>query len=146
MIAHKGRLWCVLVAVGVSVCFSGCGPDNPLGRKSVSGTVTLDGAPVQQGSINFQPQQAGGVSSGAMILDGKYSIAATEGLPDGKYLVQIYGIDPSTIGQLPEGGMPGDDLPEAKEIIPAEWNVKSDKMVEVSGKGPFQFDFPITSK
>lgn len=142
----RGRYCCVVVVLGWAALLSGCGPGNPLGRKAVSGAVTLDGAPVEQGSINFQPLQSGGISSGAMILDGKYSIAAVDGLADGKYLVQIYGIDPSTVGQLPEGGMPGDDLPEAKEIIPAEWNVNSDKTVEVSGSKALTFDFEITSK
>jgi hypothetical protein len=139
------RLLLAVMGLGALVVFSGCGPGNPLGRKAVSGSVKLDGAPVQQGSINFQPVEGGTTSSGAVIRDGKYSIAAVDGLPDGKFLVQIYAIDPATITEPPEGHMPGDDLPEAKELIPPEWNKDSDKTVEVSGRGPFTFDFDITT-
>src|SRR5690606_38899279 len=110
---RRGRLLFALMGLGAAVFISGCGPGNPLGRKAVSGTVTLDGAPVQQGSISFQPTHGEGTSSGAMILGGKYSIEAVDGLADGTYLVQINAIDPSTIAELSADHMPGDDLPEA---------------------------------
>ena len=44
------------LAVLLATIASGCGPGNPLGRKAVSGTVTLNGAPLPAGSIMFEPQ------------------------------------------------------------------------------------------
>lgn len=140
------RLLIVLLCLTVTSSLIGCGPGNPLGRKAVSGNVTLDGSPIQNGSISFSPVDGSATtSSGAVVLSGKYSIEAADGLTDGKYLVRINAIDPSTITELPPDHMPGDDLPESKELIPSEWNSKSDKTVEVSGRGPLKFDFEITT-
>ena len=73
----------------------------------ISGTVTLDGAPVPHGNVSFQPLQPGGVGSGAAITDGAFSISEEQGLPVGKYQVMVYASDPS-VADLPPGGLPGD--------------------------------------
>ena len=143
----RRRSWLiVMLGVGLAVVSSGCGPANPLGRKAVEGSVTLNGAPVLQGGINFVPIDGQVTSSGAMILDGKYSIGTPYGIADGKYLVRINGIDPSSIRDLHANHIPGNDHVKAEEIIPAEWNIDSDKTIEVSGKAPVTFDFEITSE
>src|SRR5438034_10437210 len=101
----------------------GCGPGNPLGRKALSGIVTLDGAPLGDGTIEFHPLD-GGVQSGGLIHSGSYSIPADKGATPGKYRVQIS--DTYQTPPLPPGHMPGDDPPPAfKSKIPPEWNSKS---------------------
>jgi hypothetical protein len=131
-----------------SVCFvcvlSGCGSD-PLGRHAISGSVTLDGAPVDNGSITFQPTEQATTSSGAMIKGGKYSIARDQGLPVGKYRVAISAPKPGTGGDVPPGEMPG-ETPPAVEMIPPEWNVNSNQTIEVKADGPFEFNFEVVSK
>ncbi len=66
----------VLCVLGL---LAGCGGDNPLGRKALSGVVNLDGAPLEQGSIEFHPLESTGVQSGALIRAGRYSIPAPQG-------------------------------------------------------------------
>lgn len=140
------RVLLVLVCFTATTWLVGCGPGNPLGRKAVSGNVTLDGSPIQNGSISFSPVDGSATtSSGAVVINGKYTIEAADGLADGKYQVRINAIDPSSIAELSADHMPGDDLPEAKELIPSEWNSQSDKTIEVSGRGPLKFDFEITT-
>jgi hypothetical protein len=142
------KSWWFLACVLASCLFAlaaGCGADNPLGRKAISGNVTLDGAPIANGSVNFQPMQSGGVSSGAVITAGKYSIVAEQGLPTGKYRVVINATD-AAAGQLPAGAMPGDDVPEAKELVPPEWNEKSEHMIDVTDKSAQEFNFDISTK
>jgi len=136
-----------LLAFGLSLValLCGCGEGNPLGRKPISGTVTLDGAPVPHGNISFQPLQPGGVGSGAAITDGTFSIAEEQGLPVGKYQVMIYASDP-TLAVLPPGGMPGDDVPIPKELVPPEWNINSKQTIDVKEEGPFEFKFDIVTK
>lgn len=140
------RLSCLtLISIGFLIAsISGCGPDNPLGRKALSGTVTLDGSPLQKGSIEFQPLD-GGVQSGDLISEGKYSIPAHQGATPGKYRVVI--IDTYDTPPLPPGHMPGDDLPPPpKAKIPPSWNSKSQQTIEVKKEGPFKFDFEVVTK
>jgi hypothetical protein len=122
----------------------GCGSDNPLGRKALSGGVTLDGAPLDKGAIEFHPLE-GGVQSGGMIQAGRYSIPSHEGATPGKYRVVIY--DTYDSPPLPPGHMPGDDVPPAPKLkVPPEWNSKSKQEIEVPPKGPYKFDFAIVTK
>jgi hypothetical protein len=137
---------CPVLALGLCLLalLSGCGDSDPQKRRAVSGVVALDGHPVLNGSIRFQPDAVGGVSSGAVIVSGKYSIPADKGLPTGKYKVLIFAPKPGT-GQLPPGAMPGDPLPPAEELIPPQYNVNSSQFVEVTAKGPNAFKFELVT-
>ena len=129
-----------------SIGLVGCGSSDGLNRKALSGTVTVDGAPVPNGSVSFEPLVAGGVGSGAVISAGKYSIAQKDGLPPGKYLVRITGDDGENFG-VSQGKMPGDEImPPKKSLVPDSWNAKSKEEIEVKDSGPFVFDFPIDTK
>jgi len=71
------RLFAVLCSIGVLSMISlvGCG-GNPAGYPEtapVTGTVTLDGAPVEGASISFAPPE-GRSSSGTTDADGKYEL------------------------------------------------------------------------
>src|SRR4051794_27321646 len=68
--------------------WAGCSGDSS-GRHAISGTVKLDGAPLEKGNISFQPVEGGLTSSGAVISQGEYSIPRDKGLPAGKYRVEI---------------------------------------------------------
>jgi hypothetical protein len=66
----------------------GCGND----RLGISGTVTIDGQPLQMGTINFRPAEGGsGNSAGAGIVDGKYEVVSDKGVKPGTYKVTIQG-------------------------------------------------------
>ena len=122
----------------------GCGGANPLGRKPVSGNVTLNGTPIENGSIAFSPLD-GGTQSGGLISGGNYSIEEEKGLVPGKYRVEIYAQPAAP--ELPPGHMPGDPLPPPpKEMVPPEWNVNSKQTIEVTADSPTEFNFDITSK
>lgn len=121
----------------------GCG-SNPLGRRAVSGQVTLNGVPIESGSIDFQPLQGGGVGSGAVITDGSYTIDEEQGLPTGKYKVTVFASDPNA-QLLPPGAMPGDELPPSpppKQVVPPDWN----ETIEVKAEGPVELNFEIKTK
>src|SRR4051812_10209511 len=69
---------------------SGCGDGRPT-RVTVSGIVTIDGAPVTRGSIKFVPEQ-GRPSFGEIDPDGRFTLTCYDGkdgaLP-GKHRVQV---------------------------------------------------------
>lgn len=134
----------VLSVLGAAALFAGCGNDNPLGRKALSGHVTLDGAPLDMGAIAFDPLD-GGTQSGGLISAGNYSVPAHQGATPGKYRVAI--TESFETPPLPPGHMPGDDLPPTpKPKVPVEWNSKSQHTIEVKAEGPFKFNFDIVTK
>lgn len=125
---------------------SGCGADNPLGRKAISGKITLDGKPLEQGTIAFQPLvEKGGVSAGAVIAAGGYSIKAEKGLTPGKYRVRINASEggPAAATDQPPGPTPAQT---PKSLIPPKYNTQSELVAEVTEAGPNQFDFDLVSK
>jgi hypothetical protein len=76
-----------LLWVGV-VGISGCGPSD--GRLAVSGSVTVDGEPLDGAAINFQPATGTrGHSSGGPVQTGSFRVAAEQGLLPGTYRVTI---------------------------------------------------------
>ncbi len=130
--------------------FVGCGGGDPLARQEISGTVTLDGVPVESGSISFEPQGGGAAgastSSGAAITAGKFTIEEEFGLPAGTYLVRVSIPKPGTGGVFKEGSMPGDMLAPPQEMAPPEWTTKSKNTIEVKADGLNEFPFDIVSK
>jgi hypothetical protein len=107
----------------------------------VSGEVTFQGQPLDQGVIQFTPKGgAAGTFGGAPITNGKYEIPAEAGLDPGTYEVRI---------TSPKGGtavteeMPGEAGPPAEERIPEEFNVKTTLEHTVTKEGPNEFNVKI---
>jgi hypothetical protein len=125
--------------------WAGCSGDSS-GRYAISGTVKLDGAPLDKGNISFQPVEGGLTSSGAVISQGEYSIPRDKGLPVGKYRVEINAAGAGGGNPTAADAAPGDAPPPPKELIPAEWNESSTHTIEVKKEGPFVFPFEIATK
>ena len=78
------------ILLGVVCVATGCGP-----RVRIEGTVTLDGAPVDGGTISFfQGTGAGSDKGNAGIVNGKYQVTGdrAKNLTPGSYTVQIHWI------------------------------------------------------
>lgn len=122
-------------------CLVGCGggPET----LEISGTVSLKGKSLDQGTIQFIPLDESGSPSGGIIQDGKYHLEGRQGLRPGKYRVVISSGDPN---QPDPEGPPGESGPPAKERIPSRYNVASEKnpvTVEVKEGQKNEFNFPI---
>jgi len=126
------------------VLVAGCGEPNPLGRRAIHGKVTFEGKDVDYGAITFQPDAPQhGVSSGAMIENGKYQVKLSQGLPPGSYQVSISSPDRSQVEKVEE--MPGDARTFAKERIPTKYNLKSTLKLEVpKARGSHEANFELT--
>jgi hypothetical protein len=106
------------------------------GAASVSGKVTLDGAPLDDATITFVPATGGQQQAAwTTIKSGQYEIAAKDGLGTGPFRVEIRALraasektnDPTLIS--------------AKEILPGKYNSKSELTVEIKpGKNTADFD------
>jgi hypothetical protein len=115
----------------------GCSGD---GRRAVSGEVTLDGEPVNGGSIVFLPATGEGIKGAAEIVGGKYVIPAEQGLQPGSYRVEINWSKP-TGKQIPSGD-PGMLMDERVEAIPAQFN-KDSTLTAVITAGENKHNFPL---
>lgn len=128
----KRNLWCLIALVGVSGCFGG--GDSLPELTIVTGTVTLDGNPLPEANVIFQPQQ--GKTAFAMTDEsGKYELMYNQdvaGAVPGNYIVKI------TKEKNPEE--PG------MELVPVKYNVKTTLKADVKSGEENHFQFDLTSK
>lgn len=136
------RFWVGAFAV-VTLFAAGCGKDD--GRIAVSGTVTLKGEPLKDGSIRFEPKENQGTENGAPIANGQFTLDRNDGLKPGKYLVRITSGDGVTrIGSEEDAAGPGGNTNIVSEdLIPLEWGQQSTQVVEVKAGQPNEFKFDI---
>jgi hypothetical protein len=122
---------------------SGCSQQEKVARQRIEGKVLLDGAPLDHGSVRFEPDGAKvGISAGAVIDNGSFVINVDKGLPTGKYKVSI---------SSPEGGstepkMPDPNTPPPRERIPAKYNTETELAINVDGTIVNEIVFELTSK
>jgi hypothetical protein len=144
---HAVLRWRLLALIAISLtAFAGCRARSD--RLAVSGDVTLDGAPLDEGAIRLTSTGTGKLfASGAMIQKGKFHVPQEKGLPPGTYLVEIS--SPDTKAPLVVyKGAPGEPAlpPTAPERIPAEYNSNSKQTVEVRVDGDNHFAFDIVRR
>lgn len=138
--------WAVTTfSVLTAMTFAGCGGASTGGRIPISGEVQLDGQPLDQGAIHFEPsvEEKVKVDTGAVITNGKYQLTAEHGLVPGKYIVSITSStkDTRTADQIMQAG-PATEPP--KERIAAKFNAQTTLNVDVK-PGTNKFDFKVES-
>ena len=141
-ISIKLRLYLLLTALFV---FSplGCKPPNPQGRLAVSGNVAINGEPLKQGTISFNPTNDTEVKtpSSAPIKEGKYTLPVDKGLAPGTYTVMLFSTEGT--GVFDESDPMRPEI--HKTLIPDKYNVASKERVTVS-QGATTFDFDLDVK
>jgi hypothetical protein len=135
----------VLLLCPLACCGCGGGDDLLKKRGSVSGVVSFDGEPVEEGQIIFTPQGKEGNVAGAMIEDGAYSIPREKGPVAGPHSVSITASRKT--GQkkkAPVPAPPGEMIELREEYIPAKYNRQTTLSVEIEvGDNP-DVDFELT--
>ena len=92
---------CGLIAVVVSAFFAGCSGETGPRRVAVSGSVTVDGQPMESGIIRFLPtSKNGGPASSVIVTDGVYSLGTESGPIPGFYQVRIVLTPKTQVGKL----------------------------------------------
>ncbi|MCG8587262.1 MAG: hypothetical protein MI757_21365 [Pirellulales bacterium] len=128
----------------------GCGNGGPQ-RVEVSGTVTYEGDPVEDGTIRFLPTAESRVpSAGGYIRDGRYEITAKGGVPVGTHTVRIEGYrggSTSPADKATDRFDVGSRNKAPTQFVPARYNRESKLRVEISAKdGAVTRDFALTEK
>jgi hypothetical protein len=126
----------------------GCGGGDNLPREEISGSVAVDGKPLESGLITFQPDGTEATQSGASVVQGKYTIPRDQGLVPGKYKVTITaaGNTPEKpVDTLTNNNMPGMPPIPAKEVIPSSYNAQSLLTAQVKAGSKNEFNFNLTA-
>ena len=116
------------------LALAGCGGD----WGTCSGTVTLDGQPLKEAAITFEPEAHGPTAYG-QVRDGAFSMSTgqKDGLPTGKYKVSV------SASTIPKEGT----KEMAKLLTPAKYAKPetSGLTADVKG-GSNSFGFELVSK
>jgi hypothetical protein len=149
------KQYLALLLVAVSLATVGCGRSG-VERASIYGKVTIDGQPVESGSIRMiSLEPGGGPSVGGLIQNGEYDIAEQKGPTLGKHRVEVqvpYMTGrkvPSPFAMPPsnphEAADPSGMVDEWVEKAPPKYNTKSTlNLVIKSGRN--EFDIAMQSK
>ncbi len=117
----------------LAVPFAGCGPTGPE-TYDVSGTVALDGEPVESGNIVFRDVAGKDKSYGGKVTNGQFSFESSPG----EKKVEI-----TAMREVPgevDTSNPGEEAPVLEQYIPEQYNAESTLTVEVTGAEKFDFD------
>ena len=129
---------------------AGCDPTKRFA--SVSGKVTLDGKPLVNAMVSFQPIAkkgsaiSGAGSSGKTNENGEFTLMAgtgEKGAIVGKHRVVITKVEAQAGGgdeRAPRGGWP------QKETVPARYNTDSKETFDVPSGGSTTANFDLTSQ
>jgi hypothetical protein len=129
----KSSPLCAVVLLPILAC--GCGSG---GTSAVTGKVTLDGAPLEGATVQFQPDQGKRPSSGVTDAQGQYSLMYLPNQPGaelGKHTVRI------TAQRSIEKDGKEITIPEP---VPGKYNTQTTLSAEVKG-GNNTFNFDLVS-
>ncbi len=123
-----------------------CGCDQGPKRNYIYGRVTLDGQPLDFGSITFVPDPTGPKASG-IIEQGHYQIEAARGPLTGGKFVEIRA--PRYSADEPMPATRSDKMRQlavAPEALPQRYNAKTELRATVTEDGPNEFNFELQSE
>jgi hypothetical protein len=127
----------MLAAILATTMLSGCGGSSGLDTHPVSGNVTFDGQPVQEGRIQFRAVGGDQRAFSGEIKNGLYVLEALAG----KASVEIVA-SRLVPGKFDESN-PGEKVPVGEMYIPARYNSQTELTADVTA-GKNQIDFALT--
>lgn len=139
---HFALIFCSLIVCGCSG-----GSSEHIERAGVSGTVTYDGKPLPEGTIQFVPDvdAAGkplrGKAVQAVITDGAYSLEADKGPAVGTNKVLISAVKKT--GKFEEAD--GQKTEILKQYLPSQYNSETTLKFDVKAE-PNTADFSLDAK
>ena len=134
------RIAVVLTLTAPLALAIGCGDAN--GRQRISGQVTLDGQPLPNGSVSLRPIGTGPLAVGR-IEDGKFILGSDKGPLPGAYLIEIES-QQKTGNQVALVDNPSIKIDETEQVIPPNYNERSELRIDVKPDGGNHFEFELT--
>lgn len=137
------RILGILGLLTFAVACAGCSGGG-VQRAEVSGTVTLNGELVREGSINFFPTKGNtGPEAGGAILDGKFHIPRAKGPVVGMNRVELRAFQKTGNKIQDPTAKPGTMTEEIANIFPPEFNTNSVLETDVRPGKNKDVDFKI---
>ncbi|MDZ4819285.1 MAG: hypothetical protein SGJ20_09960 [Planctomycetota bacterium] len=147
--------WFGFLLATMSLTVIGCGRAG-VERASIDGNVSINGQPVESGSIRFiSLEPGGGPSVGGQIQDGKYDIDEQKGPTLGKHRVEVqvpfrtgrkirspFALPPTNPAEATD---PAAMVDEWAEKAPPQYNTKSTLSVTIE-PGQNEHDIEMRSK
>jgi hypothetical protein len=150
-----------LGCLAVSMFIMGCGPGLP-STVPATGTITMDGKPVEGATVNFLSEEGSVTASGKTDASGKYSLKTfvgdqnVDGAVIGKHLVAVVKTesdgqaisDPKEfMANMAQNPAITSDF-KTKNLVPAKYSnpTMSQLKAEVTEAGPNDFPFELSSK
>ena len=140
------RLCCTVATVGLLAILPGCTPPAYEGKPRIAlkGTVTVDGRPMDAGTISFVPLDAkDNRPSGGSILDGQYQVSEPMGANEGSYRVEIHWQKPT--GKKMKAIDSDETVEQRREGLPDKYHKNSELAVEIK-KDTTEFNFDLSTK
>ena len=106
--------------------------------------MTLDGAPLPEGTIQFLPAAEEGAQAFGEIENGQFTIAQDAGPTPGKYKVVISSVKGP--GGIAPDAEPGPMTERPKEMIPPEYNEKTTLEATIEAGEMEPLKFPLVTK
>ena len=124
-----GRFF-TLVTLACGFVGAGCSGESGPAQREVTGKVTFQGSPIEEGVITFEDAQAGYAESSELGPGGTYQLKA----PDGSYTVYV---EPPVVVVEDTADSPGGEEEKQVENIPFQYrnSVESPLKAEVGGEG-----------
>lgn len=121
----------------ISILVVGCSPAT---KGEVSGTVSIDGTPVENGMISFYAVDGNAPTAGGRILNGKYSVEVNPGLCRVEIRVS------KAVGEKKLYDTPDSPVrPILAEALPPKYNDRSELQLDVK-LGDNEQDYDLTTK
>jgi len=117
------------------------------GKVVVRGMVTVDGQPIDEGSISLEPADGLGPTTGGLIKAGNYELTGNAAAEPGKKIVRIVGLRQT--GKMVPAGPPapkGTLIPQMIQCVPSHYNDQSLLKVDVTPGKANKHDFRLDSK
>ncbi|MEM7475467.1 MAG: hypothetical protein AAF483_10785 [Planctomycetota bacterium] len=139
-----------MLLAGLAIALlAGCGGGSGYPRAAVSGTITLEGIPMPEGSIRFVPID--GTSGGKLsvtVADGAFSIDAANGPAVGTHRIEIESTDSGGLAMDDEDAIDKLKADRVKRvdvvIVPDRYNKNSKMQETLTAEGPNELKFELS--
>lgn len=129
----------LLLVGGMLPLFGGCSRES---EYTLEGSVSLDGQLIEDGTIVFEPAEAGARPVSAVIRGGSYVL---RGVVGGVNTVSIDGFESQPVSPARNDAYPGSRNETRRSVVPAKYNLESELRYTAVGskKG---VDFALSSR
>ncbi len=136
-------IWPVLLCLPLML--SGCGISDDGTRVPATGTVLLDGRPLEYGNISFSPRQSQAAPATTRIVDGQFRFTEENGPVAGLHDVLITQSTPE-FEEVVAVQRAGEKLPLTRVSIPEKYRKPGTLQTELEPGRSEGLEFALTSK